>query len=367
MISCPKVSVIVPVYNEERFLQECLDSVLTQTLKDIEVYCVDDGSTDKSLDILKQYAKKDPRVIVESQKNLGVSAARNKALLHCNGEFVCFMDGDDLYPEKNILELLYTKAKEHGVKICGGSMEGFDGGRKWTFSGYLKDFTFPEEGIIWFRDYQFDYGYVRFIFERKLLLENNILFPDYKRFQDPPFFLKAMLQAEYFYGVKEVTYNVRSGHQTPPGDWPAEKIKDMLRGWLDNLTVSKELHMAKLHNVVISHIDEAHMQEAVQTCLAQGNIDIFKLLLKINEAIDADLLDDNKEKPDYIITHLKELYNRYCKIVNENEILKNKLKQTEAELQAIVNSKAFKLGTTVAKPWRCLRDTISQSCKDKTD
>ena len=56
MESQPKVSVIIPVYNEERFLQECLDSVLTQTLKEIEVYCVDDGSTDKSLDILNQYA-----------------------------------------------------------------------------------------------------------------------------------------------------------------------------------------------------------------------------------------------------------------------------------------------------------------------
>ncbi|SFE40933.1 glycosyltransferase [Succiniclasticum ruminis] len=317
MISRPKVSVIVPVYNEERFLQECMDSVLTQTLKEIEVYCVDDGSTDKSLDILKQYAKKDSRVIVEVQGNLGVSTARNKALLHCNGEFVCFMDGDDLYPDKNILEVLYKKAIEHNAKICGGSMEGFDGRRKWTFSGYLKDFTIPEEGIIRFQDYQFDYGYQRFIFERKLLIENDILFPDYKRFQDPPFFLKAMLKAESFYGVKEVTYNIRSGHQLPPGAWPAEKINDMLRGWLDNLSMSKELHMAKLHNVVISHIDEAHMQEAIQTCLAQDNRDTFILLLKINEAIDTELLDENKDKKDYIITQLRDLYNRYCRNINE--------------------------------------------------
>lgn len=316
----PKVSVIIPIYNEERFLQECLDSVLTQTLKEIEVYCVDDGSTDKSLDILNQYAKKDSRIIVEAQENLGVSTARNKALLHCHGEFVCFMDGDDLYPEKNILELLYTKAKEHSAKICGGSMEGFDGRSKWTWSGYLKDFTMPEEGIVYFQDYQFDYGYQRFIFERKLLIDNDIFFPDYKRFQDPPFFLKAMLNAGYFYAVKEVTYNIRSGHQIQPRDWPADKINDMLRGWLDNLSMSKALHMAKLHNVVISHIEEAHMQEAIQMCLAQGNRSTFALLLKINEAIDEDLLDENKEKPDYMIMQLKELHNRYCRFITECNI-----------------------------------------------
>lgn len=97
------------------------------------------------------------------------------------------------------------------------------------------------------------------------------------------------------------------------------------------------------------------MQEAIQSCLAQGNRSTFALLLKINEAIDADLLDENKEKPDYIITQLRELYIRYCRIVNDNKELKNKLEQTETdlqknraelqatqeELQAVVNSNAI--------------------------
>ncbi len=76
----PKVSVIIPVYNVEKYLRECLDSVVNQTLKEIEIICVNDGSTDKSLEILREYEKKDPRIIVIDQENQGVSAARNAGI-----------------------------------------------------------------------------------------------------------------------------------------------------------------------------------------------------------------------------------------------------------------------------------------------
>lgn len=76
----PKISVIIPVYNVEAYLSECLDSVINQTFKDIEIICVNDGSTDNSLDILRTYAEKDPRIKVINQTNQGLSAARNTGI-----------------------------------------------------------------------------------------------------------------------------------------------------------------------------------------------------------------------------------------------------------------------------------------------
>lgn len=91
----PLVSAIVPVYNTGAYLRECLDSLLSQTLREIEIVCVDDGSTDDSATILEEYRAKDPRVVVVRQANAGVSAARNNGAVHSSGKYVCFVDSDD--------------------------------------------------------------------------------------------------------------------------------------------------------------------------------------------------------------------------------------------------------------------------------
>ena len=90
-----KVSVIIPVYNAEKYLRQCLDSVVNQTLRDIEIICVDDGSTDGSIEILREYEQKDSRVKVLCQKNQYAGVARNNGLSHASGEYVFFMDSDD--------------------------------------------------------------------------------------------------------------------------------------------------------------------------------------------------------------------------------------------------------------------------------
>ena len=91
-----KLAILIPVYNAEKYLRECLDSVLAQTFPDWEAICVDDGSTDGSGAILDEYAAKDGRFRVIHQKNAGVSAARNAALDVAKGEWVCFVDADDV-------------------------------------------------------------------------------------------------------------------------------------------------------------------------------------------------------------------------------------------------------------------------------
>lgn len=112
----PKISVIIPVYNTEKYLPQCLDSVLAQTFNDIEVICVNDGSSDNSGKILAEYAEKDMRIKIIGQKNQGASGARNAGLDVAKGDWICFTDSDDLLPP-NALAVLYEIALASKCKI----------------------------------------------------------------------------------------------------------------------------------------------------------------------------------------------------------------------------------------------------------
>lgn len=114
----PKISVIIPVYNVAEYLESCLNSVLAQTFRDIEIICINDGSTDNSLEILQQYAQRDKRVKIIDQENKGLSEARNVALNIAQGEFIAFIDSDDFYAQ-NFLELLLNAQKTTGADIVG--------------------------------------------------------------------------------------------------------------------------------------------------------------------------------------------------------------------------------------------------------
>lgn len=103
-----KISVIIPVYNVEQYLKECLESIINQTLKDIEIICVNDGSTDDSLEILNEFIKKDQRIKLITQKNKGLSAARNAGYNIATSEYIYFIDSDD-WIELNTLENIYNK------------------------------------------------------------------------------------------------------------------------------------------------------------------------------------------------------------------------------------------------------------------
>lgn len=112
-----KVSVIIPVYNAQEHLEECLKSVTGQTLRDIEIICVDDGSTDNSLNILEKLAAEDSRIIIKRQQNLFAGAARNNGMESARGKYLEFWDSDD-YFEKNALEVLYNKCENEKADIC---------------------------------------------------------------------------------------------------------------------------------------------------------------------------------------------------------------------------------------------------------
>ena len=243
----PKISVIIPVYNTEKYLKECLDSVINQTLTDIEIICIDDGSTDNSFKILQEYAQKDERFIVLKQKNRGAGLARNLGIKQAKAEFVVFMDSDDKYPDENILELMYAKAKENNVMICGGEFSFFTSENSTLTQNFLESdrkYSFEKDEVIEYKNYQFDYGYHRFIYNREFLLKNGLFFPNYRRFQDPPFFVKAMIKAERFFALNKITYCHRIFHQNVV--WNNLRIQHLLLGLLDNYKLANKFGFEEL-------------------------------------------------------------------------------------------------------------------------
>lgn len=116
-----KVSIIVPVYNVEKYLEKCLDSLINQTLKDIEIICVNDGSTDTSQKILEKYSKKDNRITIINQENAGLSVARNSGIDIAKGEYIGFVDSDD-WVDLNFYEKLYNSAIENDADIAVSSI-----------------------------------------------------------------------------------------------------------------------------------------------------------------------------------------------------------------------------------------------------
>ncbi|HFU3800008.1 TPA: glycosyltransferase family 2 protein [Streptococcus suis] len=124
------ISVCVPVYNSSTYLKECIESIRNQTFKDLEIICVDDGSTDNSLEILKEFQKLDPRIqLIVQERNMGVGAARNRAIDLASGQYMSFIDSDD-FIEPELFEELYNKAieKDAEIAICDVNLYS-DGGR----------------------------------------------------------------------------------------------------------------------------------------------------------------------------------------------------------------------------------------------
>lgn len=137
-----KVSVIVPVYNTAKYLPRCLDSILSQTYSNLEIITVNDGSTDNSLEILETFAKKDSRITIITQKNQGLSAARNTGLKKTTGEYITFVDSDDAIDHNMIKNLLNTHSD---IAIC--SFKEISSGGKVKYFGHIstqKNYTTEE-------------------------------------------------------------------------------------------------------------------------------------------------------------------------------------------------------------------------------
>lgn len=313
MVGKFKISVIMPVFNTSKFLQDSLYSVLSQTLHDIEIICIDDGSTDDSLDILKRNAANDSRIVVLQQENSGSGVARNKGLSVAQGEYIAFLDSDDCYPSEHTLEHMYEAAVKNNALICGGSLNRLNGDvRETDPSKFDSEYTFTKNGFINFKDYQFDYGYWRFLYKNSFLRENEILFPNYLRQQDPPFFIKAMTLAGKFYALKEATYLYRVSHKQIK--WTERKVIDMFKSIYESLDICEKNHLDKLYYSLVSHINSWTFQSG--TAAVIGSSQVRKQVLLVLDKIDlSEIMKRDKS------FHFADIYQAINKARNNNVLV----------------------------------------------
>jgi len=207
-----KISIVIPVYNVEQYLRECLDSIINQTMREIQIICVNDGSTDGSLAILREYGALDTRLTVLDQPNRGQSAARNAALSLVQGRYVMFIDSDD-WINLDTCEKLFAKAEQTGAEIVqffhkrknipngrneSGHMDSYDG-----ITG--QDITTVEDKIPLF-DYN---GACTKLWRFDFLRDNHIRFPEGLVFEDQMFCWQGITMAMRVAVVPERLYHYR--------------------------------------------------------------------------------------------------------------------------------------------------------------
>ena len=236
----PKVSVILAVYNVAPYLHRSLDCLINQTLKDIEIICIDDCSTDNSFEILKEYAKKDNRIIIgKSPQNRGAAFVRNIGLKAAKGEYLGFIDPDDAV-DLNYFETLYNSAKEKNVDVvkCGIKSVYPDGREE---IGHLND-EIKENNI----SYLFNYEWTTAIYKTDFIKENNITFPEEcKKAQDDVFLARVIFKHALLEVIDGVFYYYyRREGSLDSSNIPLQSIKSAL---ISTGLVLKEINSSNLN------------------------------------------------------------------------------------------------------------------------
>lgn len=235
----PQISVIVPCFNSEKYVMQSLVSACNQTLKNIEILVVDDGSTDSTSKIVLDLAKNDPRIRYRKlERNVGEGRIRNICLEMAQGEYVAFLDSDDLYPNENVLEVLFDTAGRNAADVCGGNMFLFNRDDITSEFPGEKHFEFKQAGWMTFHEYPHVGGYQRFIFRRDLLAKNSIRFPQCRRREDPPFLVAALCAAGKFYCISDVIYLYRVKYA--PLTWNYERYDGLLTSFSTDFALFKK-------------------------------------------------------------------------------------------------------------------------------
>ena len=294
MCACPKISIIMPAYNVAEYILDAFAAIRRQSFKDVEILCVDDGSTDNTRELVAEAQKSDARIRLFTQQNLGAAAARNCALDHAQGEYVVFLDPDDWYPEDTTLQKLYDGAVNNDVQVCGGGWERHrpDGTVTTKYDGLCFGYNMPDEPkMMSYVDCQFDYGYQRFIYSRQLLEREHLRFPPYRRFQDPPFFVRVMSAAGRYFCLNCATYSYRSAYKKI--DWVTDgyvRAIHLIRGVREILDFSRQKHLARLHALEYDRIN-IDFCKIFRDC-ALASADVLRELVDLDAAVSQELLDE---------------------------------------------------------------------------
>ena len=257
-----KISVIIPVYNSSTYLRKCLDSVVNQTLKDIEIIVINDGSTDDSKNIIEEYSCKYKNIIFIDQENKGIGKTRNIGIKKATGEYITFVDSDD-YIKENMLEEYYKYAKKHNFDLVIGSYIKKINNKEIIFennkfkTGNVK--TTPQ--IL----YLIEYGPWAKLYKREMLINNNIYFDEKRKYEDMPFVSKALLKSKLIGQITEPYYYyiIHNNSETTTMDKRVFDILDILKEIKDYY--KREYYLRdELDYVIIDKITTYMLQQRVQ-------------------------------------------------------------------------------------------------------
>lgn len=245
-----KISVIIPVYNVEKYLAQCLDSVLNQTFKDIEIICIDDGSTDGSVEILNKYSQSDERIKLILQDHAGVSVARNVGMKVAEGEFITFVDSDDYLLSVDYLKKLYNACEKYNADISvAGIIRG--NGRKTKYllkidkeeiaTDYKEKLRIcgcPNSNYVWNK-----------LYRRITLLNSKIFFPPGVIYEDLFFTPKVLFYLNKLVSIPDVAYYYRKRSNSI--------IKNRCsRAKYDKSLAEKQMcNFLKAHNIKLEELD----------------------------------------------------------------------------------------------------------------
>ena len=260
----PYISIIIPVYNVEPYLEFCVKSLINQTLKELEFIFINDGSQDNSLSILKGFAKKDSRMVIIDQSNKGVSVARNNGIKAAKGKYIAFVDSDD-WVEKDMYEVHYREIESSNCDVILSNIKsnyhGFEQVERYTFPLNVKqDFDFIKNTILPHLVRKDDmYSSCNKLFKTAIIKNNNILFPAGNALSEDNIF--NML---YFNNIKTFKYIDYSGYNYRTVDGSATRnileqdyFKNALRifnfdykFFMDLNLTDEELHKLKSEKLI---------------------------------------------------------------------------------------------------------------------
>lgn len=298
-----KISVIIPVFNCERCVEHSIRSVLCQTMKDLEVICIDDGSTDSSPQIIERIQAEDERVVLFHQENQGAGVARNVGIRRAQGKYIAFLDADDYYVDPMALEIMFDVCETQKVSVCASrNMYRIEDEREYISELFSKE---TSNKILRYEDYQSDYNYQSYLFLKKILIENNIFFPLYRRFQDPPFLVNVSYIAKKFAVADICLYAYRVSEVS--ARYNADKVCDLLQGLIDNLNFAKQHGLDILFRNTVERL-EYEFAYVIYKNISIDDLRILKLLMKANQ-----IIIDKCGLSDYIIRPIRiiALYRSY--------------------------------------------------------
>ena len=303
-----KISIIIPIYNGADNIENCINSIYCQTLKEWEAICVDDGSTDGSHALLEELSRSEDRIIVVSQNNQGAGAARNNGLRIAQGEYISFLDVDDKYYDCDALEKMYSNGVKGGYNLVGSY-------RKVVSQGELLDVDMYRYSIselttsrwVPIEEFQDDFNYQSFIFKRSFLVNNSITFPNYRRYQDPPFFLRALVDAGGFSLVPTFLYCYSDNLKNTV--YSLESIVDLIHGVGDTLNIAISNSLDILYKRIINRTDGLFLN----TILEHACPEIVQALIELNAI-------NNENKNPIVLYTYKIMIDSICNMLYEVDL-----------------------------------------------